>query len=83
VRPGTASPEPSVYEIRRGPPEELLGSGPREKDAPAFRPHVELSGRWELEAPFSDEFNGDSLDTGKCNNDPPDWVSWSWEPENA
>lgn len=36
-----------------------------------------------LQQEFSDEFNGQALDTAKWDNDVADWGVWSWEPENA
>ncbi|MEO1449905.1 MAG: family 16 glycosylhydrolase [Bacteroidota bacterium] len=38
---------------------------------------------WMLNPGYSDEFNVDSLDLTKWNNDPNDWGTWSWEPYNA
>ncbi|EMI15793.1 kappa-carrageenase [Rhodopirellula maiorica SM1] len=38
---------------------------------------------WAFASEFSDEFNGDQLDTQKWNIDTEDWGTWSWEPENA
>ncbi|WNJ20573.1 family 16 glycosylhydrolase [Pontibacter sp. G13] len=38
---------------------------------------------WTINTGFSDEFNAPNLDLAKWNNDPNDWGTWSWEPENA
>ncbi|GAA5510831.1 kappa-carrageenase [Novipirellula caenicola] len=38
---------------------------------------------WAFASEFSDEFDGDQVDTRKWNIDTEDWGTWSWEPENA
>ncbi|GAA5508702.1 kappa-carrageenase [Novipirellula caenicola] len=40
-------------------------------------------GDWELMPGFSDEFNGQRIDTRKWNIDTEDWGTWSWDPENV
>jgi beta-glucanase (GH16 family) len=42
-----------------------------------------VEGPWTFEPAYSDEFDGQSLDTEKWNRDYRDWGAWSWEPENA
>lgn len=54
-----------------------------EGDAKLVQP-LSASGRaWVPIPAFSDEFDGDSLDLTKWDNDIKDWGNWSWEPENA
>ena len=47
------------------------------------QPASEPGGLWILQSEFSDEFNGDMLDTNKWDNDVRDWGLWSWEPYNV
>jgi len=42
-----------------------------------------VNGNWNLVGNFSDEFNSESTDNSKWDNDVKDWGTWSWEPDNA
>ncbi len=58
----------------------LLAGG---MSARSRRPTAPIGHGWVLNEAFSDEFDGHTLDTKTWRRDPPDWGSWSWEPENA
>jgi beta-glucanase (GH16 family) len=55
------------------------------QNTPDFRPFVLESdnSQWRYIADLSDEFNDQDIDKNKWTNDPYDWGTWSWEPDNT
>ena len=54
------------------------------RDASAQQPMpVGQPGKWVLKPAFSDEFDGDSVDARKWQDEPPSWGPWTWTKDNA
>ncbi len=61
----------------------LMGAAIAQETNSKQQPLSHPDAKWELDASFSDDFNTATLDTDRWNNDPNDWGTWSWSPDNA